>query len=174
MRKCGSATAWYQGIAIVTFGLLAAIPTRAFAQSDTTNAGIFATISPGVTIDETNQMFFGWLARPVSPGLAQLSPDNQVRSTGLSLMKGPETSPATVVISGAPNQALGILVGERAKFASTDRKISVTGFTHNGGTMPALGPDGRTTIDLGATLHVSTNAREGSYRGIFDVIVTNN
>lgn len=174
MGKYGSVTAWNKGIAILAFVLLAAVPCQAFAQSDTTNAGIFATISPGVTIDETSPMFFGWLARPASPGLAQLSPSNQVQSTGLTLMKGPGTSPATVVISGAPNQALGLMVGERAKFGSMDRKISVTGFTHNGGPMPALGPDGRTTIELGATLYVMTNARDGRYRGIFDVIVTNN
>jgi hypothetical protein len=150
------------------------LPHRAFAQSDTTSAGIFASISPGVTIDETNEMVFGWLARPASPGLAQLSPDNQVVSSGLTLMKGPGTSPATVVISGAPNQALGLLVGERANFGATDRRVSVTGFTHNGGPIPALGPDGRATIELGATLYVMTNARDGRYRGVFDVIVTNN
>lgn len=173
MGRYGSMIAWIKGIALAAF-VLAAIPAQAFAQSDTTSAGIFATISPGVSIDETNEMFFGWLARPASPGLAQLSPGNQVVSTGLTLMKGPGTSPASVVISGAPNQALGLLVGERASFGAIDRKISVTGFTHNGGPIPALGPDGRATIELGATLYVMTNARDGRYRGVFDVIVTNN
>jgi hypothetical protein len=173
MGRYGSLTAWFKGIALAAFAL-AAIPNQSFAQSDTTSARMFATISPGVTVDETNEMLFGWLARPASPGLAQLSPSNQVLSSGLTLMKGTGTSPATVVISGSPNQALGLLLGERASFGAADRRVSVTGFTHNGGPIPALGPDGRATIELGATLRVMTNARDGRYRGVFDVIVTNN
>lgn len=150
------------------------LPASAWSESDTTSGTITAQIAHPVALNDTADMSFGWLARPASPGTARIMPANRVVSSGLALTKSDGTSPAKIVISGAPNQIVGLLVSEKASFGPMSRKVAVSEFTHNGGPMPALGPDGRATIELGATLRFAANIRDGRYRGEFDVIVSNN
>jgi hypothetical protein len=149
-------------------------PVPARSESDTTSGTIIAQIARPMALNEAANMSFGWLARPASPGMARITPGNRVVSSGLALTKSDGTSPAKIVISGAPNQIVGLLVSRKASFGPMARKVAVSEFTHNGGPMPALGPDGRATIELGATLRVAANLREGRYRGEFDVILSNN
>jgi hypothetical protein len=165
--------AWRRVVAIAILALVMA-PTPALSQSDSTTGQISATIASSFGLNDTSDMSFGWMARPASPGVARLGPANNILSTGLSLLNVDSTSPAKIVISGMPNQTVGLLVGDLAKFGKSSRRVSVSGFTHNGGPMPALGPDGQATIELGATLHLAANAHDGRYRGVFDVIVSNN
>lgn len=149
-------------------------PAPALSEWDGTTAQVFARITQPVGLNETTEMYFGWMASPASPGTAQITPATQMLSSGLVIDKLDGASPATIVISGTPNQAVGLVVGEMANFDSGGRKVAVSSFTHNGGEMPALGPDGRATIQLGATLHLAANTKNGRYRGMFDVIVSNN
>lgn len=168
-----SVRAWQRAIAVVTLAIAMA-PAPALSQSDSTAAQINARIAQPVGLNNTDDMSFGWLARPANAGIAQLTPANQSVSTGLALIKLDGALPAKIVISGAPNQTVGLLVGDMARFGGKNRQIAVSGFTHSGGPMPALGPDGRATIELGATLRLAANARDGRYKGVFDVIVSNN
>jgi len=69
---------------------------------------------------------------------------------------------------------VGLVVGDKGATGLNNRKISISGYTHTAGPMPALGPDGRATIEFGATLNLAANIRDGKYRGTFDVIVSNN
>jgi hypothetical protein len=154
--------------------LASATPSPALSEFDSTTANITATIASGIGVVDTNDMVFTWMARPASPGAASLSPANQIMSTSLSLTKNAATSPARVVVAGSPNQALGLIVGERASFGQAGRSVSVSGFTYGDTPVSALGPDGRATFHLGATLFLTTGTTAGRYRGMFDVIVTNN
>lgn len=148
-------------------------PSLALSEFDSTSADITATIASGIGVIDTNDMFFGWMVHPSSPGMARLSPANQIMSTSLTLTRSAATSPARIVVAGAPNQALGLIVGQKARFGHASRAVTVSGFTYGGGPVSALGPDGRATFQLGATLFL-TSATPGRYRGMFDVIVTNN
>lgn len=168
-----SVRAWQRAIAVATLAIAMA-PAPALSQSDSTTAQINARIVQPVALNNTADMSFGWLARPANAGIARLTPANRMMSTGLALIKLDGASTAKIVISGSPNQTVGLLVGDMARFRGKNRKVSVSGFTHNGGPMPALGPDGRATIELGATLHLAAEAHKGRYRGVFDVIVSNN
>lgn len=173
MTVRGYIRAWQRVIAVATMAIALA-PSSALSQSDSTTGRINARIAQPVALNNTVDMSFGWLARPANAGIAQLMPANRMVSTGLALVKLDGSSPAKIVITGSPNQAVGLLVGDMARFKGKNSKVAVSGFTHNGGPMPALGPDGRATIELGATLHLAANARNGRYRGVFDVIVSNN
>lgn len=168
-----SVPAWQRAITVATLAIAMA-PAPALSQSDSTTGQINARIAQPVALNNTVDMSFGWLARPANAGIAQLTPANWMVSTGLALIKLDGATPAKIVITGAPNQTVGLLVGDMARFGNKNRKVSVSGFTHNGGPMPALGPDGRATIELGATLHLAAKAHNGLYRGVFDVIVSNN
>jgi hypothetical protein len=153
---------------------IATEPARAQSEFDSTTGRIYAEIASSVGLTETAAMSFGWMAQPASPGTARLTPANTIESSGLAIAKIDGASPARIVISGAPNQVVGVLVGDFAKFKEAGREVSVSSFTHNGGLAPALGPDGRATIELGATLRLAGYTRDGRYRGAFDVIVSNN
>lgn len=155
-------------------GIAAAFPAQAVTESDSTTGRVNAEITTPVAVTEASDMSFGWMARPASPGTALLTPANQIVSSGLALITTDGASPATIVISGTPNQSVGILIDRVANFESGSRKILVSNFTHDGGVSPALGPDGKATIELGATLRLAANTRNGRYRGAFDVIVSNN
>lgn len=149
-------------------------PAPAEAESDTTTGSINARIAQPVVLNDAADMSFGWLARPAAPGVAKITPADGFVSSGLAISKSARGSPAKIVISGTPNQTVGLLISENASFGPMDRNVAVSEFTHNGGPMPALGADGRATIELGATLRVAANIRDGRYRGEFDVIVSNN
>lgn len=149
-------------------------PAPALSQSDSTGAQAVAVIAKPVGVADISEMSFVWLARPAYPGQARILPPERLTSAGIALMKMDAGSPARIVIAGAPYQTIGLLVGEQARFGDRGRELRISGFTHNGGPMPALDPAGRATIDLGATLRLAANAGRGKYRGIFDVIVTNN
>ncbi|MDH5558875.1 MAG: DUF4402 domain-containing protein, partial [Alphaproteobacteria bacterium] len=136
---------------------------------------IGATIVHPVALNDTADMSFGWLARPASPGIAVIAPaGRRVLSSNLTLIRQDGATSAKIVISGSPNQALGLLVGDIARFGRPGKKIEVLGFTHNAGPFPALDLNGRTTIELGATLHLAADINNGRYKGVFDVIVSNN
>lgn len=159
----------FAAVAMVT-----AFPAHAVMESDSTTGRVNAEITTPVGVTEASDMSFGWMAQPASPGTALLTPANRIVSSGLALMTIDGASSATIVISGAPNQTVGLLIDNNVNFGNGARTISVSSFTHDGGVSPALGPDGTATIDLGATLHLSANTQIGRYRGAFDVIVSNN
>ena len=149
-------------------------PALALNESDSTTGRIDAVIASPVAVTEASDMFFSWIAQPASPGTARLTPANRVVSSGLALAKLDDASSAKIVISGAPNQTVGLLIDDIANIRTGAQKITISSFTHNGGQSPALGPDGKATIELGATFHFAANTQSGLYRGSFDVIVSNN
>jgi hypothetical protein len=159
---------------LALLGVAAAFPAQAVMESDSTTGRVNAEITTPVAVTEATDMSFGWMAQPASPGTALLTPANRIVSSGLALMTIDGASSAKIVISGTPNQTVGLLIDDIANFGNGARTISVSSFTHDGGTSPALGPDGKATIDLGATLRLSANTQNGRYRGAFDVIVSNN
>lgn len=153
---------------------LAATPMPALSESDSTTAAVSARIADAVGVSEAADMTFNWLAQPTSPGTTRLDPSRSVATGSLAIGGFDAASPAKIVISGTPNQTVALLIGDSARFGHGARKVSVSSFTHSGGTSPALGPDGNATIELGATLRVARETRIGDYRGAFDVIVSNN
>jgi hypothetical protein len=153
---------------------LVAMPMPALSESDTTTAAVTARIADSVGVSEAADMTFNWLAQPTSPGTTRLDPSSSVATGSLAIGGYDAASPAKIVISGTPNQTVALLIGNNARFGHAARKVSVSSFTHSGGTSPALGPDGNATIELGATLRLARETRIGSYRGAFDVIVSNN
>lgn len=161
--------------AIAATVLVAAIvPAPARSESDTTTGRINAQIAAPLGVGGISDMSFSRLGRPASPGAPQITTTDRTASSGMALIQMDDTSPAKIVISGSPNQAVGLVVGDTGPIGLNNRKISISGYTHTAGPMPALGPDGRATIELGATLNLAANIRDGKYRGTFDVIVSNN
>lgn len=153
---------------------LSIMPSAALAETDSTFSEIHARISIPVAVSEIREMSFASMAQPASPGNpTAVSPDNAAGSS-LAVAAANASSPATIVITGAPNQTVGLLIADRARLGAKPRTFTVSNFTHNGGKSPALGPDGKATINLGATLQISSGVQYGSYRGAFDVIVSNN
>lgn len=160
----------------ITVAILLAVvvPAPARSESDTTTGRINAQIVAPVGVGGVSDMSFSRLSRPASPGAAQTTSANHMASTSLVLIQADASSPAKIVISGSPHQAVGLLVGDIGPNGPNNQAIAVSDYSHTGGAMPALGLDGRTTIELGATLHFSANLQDGRYRGMFDVIVSNN
>lgn len=162
-------------ITVTAFALATVLASSpAMAQSDSTSAGIHARIVQSVGVSDTKDMTFAWLARPAYPGKDRVAPIDRLLSAGLAMIKADGGKPAKIVISGAPNQTVGLLVGKDTKLYARSRGLMVSGFSHNGGAMPALNPAGKATIELGATLSIAANTSNGRYLGVFDVIVSNN
>ena len=168
-----SALALRRAIA-ATVLVAAVVPAPARSESDTTTGRINAQIAAPLGVGATSDMSFSRLGRPASPGDSQTTASDRMTSSGLALLQMDDSSPAKIVISGSPNQAVGLVVGDKGATGLNNRKISISGYTHTAGPMPALGPDGRATIEFGATLNLAANIRDGKYRGTFDVIVSNN
>lgn len=161
-------------VTVMVVMVAAVVPAPARSESDSTTARVNAQIAATVAVGGTSDMSFSRLGRPASPGTPLATSVDRMTGSGMALLQMGNISPATIMISGSPNQAVGLVVGGAGRIGPESQNIAVSGYTNTAGPMPALGPDGRATIELGATLQVAANIRDGKYRGMFDVIVSNN
>lgn len=165
---------WKVTVMAIFVTVVAITPGEAIAQSDTTSGRILARIDNPIAVSEVREMSFAWMASPASPGTASPAQGDRAASSSLALANPDASTPAVIVITGTPNQTVALLIADSANFGGVRRKISVSSFTHDGGVSPALGPNGKATVKLGATPYIADDAGYGAYRGAFDVIVSNN
>lgn len=89
-----------------------------------------------------------------------------------TLGAGTGAGPAAFLLTGAPGAAFHLFLPSKLTLSSTADSMQVMKFSStlkaNHGT---LGPDGRQTIAIGATLQVNAGQTPGQYAGMFEVSV---
>lgn len=137
-------------------------------------AMIYANIATTLEIASASQMTFGTFAETSEAGTAELSPVNGLIRCNMAVIGGDGSKPAFVTVSADPGQTFGVALSNIARVGRGPLQIEVSSFTHDAGTTPVVDYNGARQLKLGATLYVTSNAPRGTYRGSFDVIVTNN
>lgn len=145
----------------------------AFAAGTTGNVGVVALRR--LSIVNTEDLVFGTMLRPTTPGTVVINPTSGARSvTGGVTAAGGTPRAAQFFTYGGPLQNVQVNRGplpvlNRAGGGGT---MNVTVLTLNGPTLRFLSAAGLLDLRVGGTLAVKANQAEGDYSGTFQIIVT--
>lgn len=156
---------------VLALGLLAGLTMAAMAARS-----VAGTARP-LTIEQVEELDFGRIAGDVAlPGEVVIDPvSGQKTLSGGVVDLGGSHSRATFEISGEAGAEFVItLPGEREiKGQDTEApgRVVLTDFASSPSRSGVLGPDGRATVYVGATLKMKPGQPGGHYRGPLDIFV---
>ena len=156
-------------IALVSSAVLVA---SAQAATDTANAT--ATVVTTLTITKTADLVYGNLAPGASGGTLVMSPAGVRSTTGTVVTYSSTFNAASFNVVGTTDATYSItLPSTDVTLTSGGNTMTVNTFASNpSGTGTLTG--GSETLNVGATLNVSSGQAAGSYSGTFDVTVDYN
>ncbi len=113
---------------------------------------------------------FGSTAADVAlPGTVVISPAGAKTVTGGAIDLGGPTVAARFRVSGTKNTSYSCTLPGSIQVTSGANSATVDTFATSPGLTGNLGPSGKVTIDIGATLHLAANQAAGTYNGTFDL-----
>ncbi len=143
-------------------------PGQAMAATATANAT--ATVVAPISIAADQDLAFGEFAAG-SGGTIVVAHDGTVTPTGVNMISGTATSPASFSVGGEADSGFTVTLPENATLTNGTETMTVDNFTSNGVTALTAGT---ATLAVGATLNVANGQATGSYSGTFDVSVEYN
>lgn len=128
---------------------------------------------PPITITLTQNLEFGTLAGDASAsGTAVINATTGAKSvTGGVFDFGGVSNAASFEVKGKPNTPYTIILPGSVTLSSGGNSMSLGSFTSNPSGSGLLGSNGKTTLQVGATLQIGVSQPAGTYTGIFNVIV---
>ena len=127
-----------------------------------------AAVVSGVT--QKRDLAFGSAAPDVAvPGTVVISPAGAKTVTGGATDLGGASGAARFTVSGTKNTSYSCTLPGSIQVTSGANSATVDTFTTSPGLTGNLGPSGKVTIDIGATLHLAAGQAAGSYSGTVDL-----
>ena len=127
-----------------------------------------AAVVSGVTWQR--DLAFGLAAGDVGlPGTVVISPAGAKTVTGGATDLGGADGAARFRVSGTKNTSYSCTLPGSILVTSGANSATVDTFTTSPGLTGNLGPSGKVTIDIGATLHLAAGQAAGTYSGTFDL-----
>ena len=158
----------------ILISLLFALPTCTLAQSASAQVG--ACIVAPLQVTRQTDLEFGSIVPSARAETVAIDTGGDRKATGgIALVTGSEKpTVARFAVSGVAGASFSIVLPESttiSRVGGEAEDMTVTDFTSNPGAAGTLGPDGKQTIAIGATLHVGAAQPLGRYVGTFDVTV---
>ncbi len=148
----------------------------AIAGAATAIAEVRATILPSLSVSSTKPLDFGNLESGAYSSTVVVPAIGKTRSFtgGGKLRSGGNVSAAVFEVSGAPNASVSVSFPVEINLRSaTGHTMSVNNFKYPDKDS-RIGDDGRTTVRVGGTLHMSANQPVGDYTGSVNITINYN
>ncbi len=135
----------------------------------TTSSSIVAPI----TISETAQLNFGYIASAAVGGTLSVSTSGASSAINVTDLGG-AVSQGVFAVSGQGGASFSVTLPGSATLSSGGNTMTVDNFNHDGGVSPTIAGGGSRTINVGATLNVGSNQAGGVYTGSYSISVNYN
>lgn len=151
-----------------------AVSPAAAQVSNTTTAGIWATIIKALTVTKTDDLRFGQIAPAAQACTIKLSPQGTrtvVAGDCMPTLGGDVVGPARFVVDGAAGEHFKISFGGTGLLSNGTAHMTISDYETDAGPTPTLDSSGRAEFAVGATLTLAAGQPQGLYEGDFIVMV---